>query len=71
MTMSDDQRPCDTEPDNVIPLKPKVLTMGSFCPAWDEARKARNAQQQLANDLAMVGIHSSDAGRPDDEGDAA
>lgn len=66
-------KPCDTEDhDNVIPLKPKVLTMGSFCPAWDAERKARNAQQQLANDLAMVGIHSSDAGSydPDDKGAA-
>lgn len=68
-----DDLPSDCEPEGVIP-KPtaKVLCIGSFSPSWDEARKARNAQQQLAHDLAMVGIHSADAGSydPDDKGAA-
>lgn len=68
--MSDDTRPCDTEDhDNVrpIPAKPdaKVLSMGSFSPAWDAERKARNAQQQLRHDLANAFRSTEAAGKYD------
>jgi hypothetical protein len=63
-----DTTPSDGQPE--IEPNAKVLSIGSFCPEWDAERKARNAQQQLAHDLAMVGIHSSDAGKPDDKGAA-
>ena len=65
-----DDLPSDCEPDNVVPIPAKpsarVLCIGSFSPEWDAERKARTAQQQLAHDLAMVGIHSADAGKPDE-----
>lgn len=67
-----DEIPSDCEPQNVVPLptKPtaKVLCIGSFSPGWDEERRARNAQQQLAHDLANA-FRSMELA-PRDEGDA-
>ncbi len=58
--------PSDCEPDNVVPMPAKptarVLCIGSFSPGWDRERKARNAQQQTALDLANAFRSSDPAG---------